>query len=375
MSAFAAISACSQTGRKGAISGEFRGAEGKTVYLQRAVNNRLMKTDSAVISSDGSFLLVPSNPLGMDFYVVSLDDKNMITIITDSSESLMLKGDLTDLQGTVKASGSTNTETLRELELQCAPINKKDQETIGKMTNVSLSKEEKDQLRQQLTDSRKQRTEVIKTWLDNNSTSLGALIVVRQLDAKSDGNYYNKVFEALKPAYGNMPMYKAMKQETDMRMAPQPQGGEPAADPNSPVALGKAAPEIEMKDVSGKTRKLSDLKGKTVLIDFWASWCGPCRRENPNVVTAFDKYNKDGFEVFSVSLDRAKEPWIAAIEKDGLKWKNHVSELKHWDCSAAKTYGVSSIPKTFLVDKDGKIIGSDLRGPALEAKLQAIYGH
>ncbi len=368
------IMSCSGTGRKGAISGEITGAPGKTIYLQRAANNRLMKTDSTTIGADGKFLIVPSQSMSMDFYVLSIDDKNMITVITDSTESLNVKGELNNLQATVRASGSANTEALRELEMQCAPLNKKDQETIQKLSNPAISQEEKDQHRQELTDSRKQRTDIIKTWLDNNTTSLGALIVVRQLDPKADGAYYTKVFEALKPMYGSMPMYKALKQEAQMLNTPTPPANE-AAEQNSNVAQGKQAPEIEMKDVNGNTRKLSDLKGKTVLIDFWASWCGPCRGENPNVVKAYDKYNKDGFEVFSVSLDRAKEPWLAAIEKDGLRWKNHVSELKHWDSSAARAYGVNSIPKTFLVDKDGKIIGSDLRGPALEAKLQTIYGH
>ncbi|MFN0031295.1 MAG: redoxin domain-containing protein [Flavobacteriales bacterium] len=367
-----ALVACTTTGRKGTVSGKLSNAAGKMIYLQRAVNNMLMTTDSTMIGSDGSFSIVPEQPLGMDFYKVSIDPKNAITIITDSTEALVLEGDFTDLQGTTKASGSPATEALRELELQCAPLNKNDQQTVNRLSDPSVSKEEKAQLRQNLADSRKQRTDFMKTWLDNNSSSLGALLVVSQLDVRVDSKYYTKVFTDLKAGHGDMPMYKAIKQEVDMTLNPPPRMD--PAQANAATAPGQPAPEIEMKDRSGKTRKLSDLRGKTVLIDFWASWCGPCRGENPNVLKAYSKYNKDGFEVFSVSLDRDKTKWEEAIAKDGLVWPGHVSELKHWDCTAARSYGVSSIPKTFLVDKDGKIIASDLRGPALDAKLQAIYG-
>lgn len=143
--------------------------------------------------------------------------------------------------------------------------------------------------------------------------------------------------------------------------------------PKEPVAAGDEAPEIEMTDMDGNTRKLSDLRGKVVLIDFWASWCRPCRMENPNVVRLYNEYKEKGFEVFSVSLDRNKESWKRAVEKDGLVWSNHVSELKHWDCQAARDYSVTGIPATFLIDKDGKIIQKNLRGQSLEIALSNIF--
>ena len=134
------------------------------------------------------------------------------------------------------------------------------------------------------------------------------------------------------------------------------------------------APEIIQSDTSGAMRKLSDLKGKYVLIDFWASWCGPCRRENPTVVAMYKKYHEKGFEVFSVSLDRDKQSWINAINQDGLLWANHVSDLKNWGNAAAATYGVQSIPRTVLVDKDGNIVAHNLRGEELEKRLKDIFG-
>jgi len=139
------------------------------------------------------------------------------------------------------------------------------------------------------------------------------------------------------------------------------------------VSAGSEAPDIKLNSPAGKTIALSDLRGKVVLVDFWASWCMPCRRENPNVVKMYEKYKSKGFEVFSVSLDRAKEPWVKAIETDKLTWPNHVSDLQGWGSGAAGAWGVRSIPATFLLDKEGKIIGRNLRGDALEKKLEEIF--
>jgi peroxiredoxin len=138
------------------------------------------------------------------------------------------------------------------------------------------------------------------------------------------------------------------------------------------INIGAIAPEINLKSPDGKLIALSSLKGKVVLLDFWASWCRPCRVENPNVVKLYNKYKDRGFTVYSVSLDQNKDKWMAAINKDQLTWSNHVSELTGWKSSAGNKYGVSSIPKTFLIDANGKIIAYDLRGNDLEKKLSEI---
>ena len=140
------------------------------------------------------------------------------------------------------------------------------------------------------------------------------------------------------------------------------------------TAIGAIAPEFTQNDPDGKPVKLSDFKGKYVLVDFWASWCGPCRAENPNVVAAYQKYHDKGFNILGVSLDneKGKENWSNAIKKDGLNW-TQVSDLKYWNNEVAQQYGIRSIPQNLLLDPNGKIVGKNLRGKALETKLEELF--
>jgi peroxiredoxin len=157
--------------------------------------------------------------------------------------------------------------------------------------------------------------------------------------------------------------------------------GAPAEDQNgitTGIKIGERAPELVFESPTGENISLSSLRGKMVLIDFWAAWCPPCRKENPNLVKTYHQYkdkdfvNGKGFTIYGVSLDRSKEAWIAAIEKDTLVWESHVSDLQYWQSAAAAQYGVMQIPASFLIDGNGIILAKDLKGEYLGKKLKEL---
>lgn len=224
----------------------------------------------------------------------------------------------------------------------------------------------------------------------SNKDVLVNLTVVERLSIQVYINAYRKVRDQLAAVHPNWSYTKAFGVKVGQVEAALAAAG-------AGIKVGDKAPDIKLKDPSGKEYKLSDLKGKVVLIDFWASWCGPCRRENPNVVNVYKKYKDKGFTVFSVSLDglddrtmmmlnndpqrltqakdQQKQRWQQAIKADGLEWPYHVSELRKWSSSVAKTYQVNSIPKAFLIDRKGKVRFSNpsqLRGPALEQSVKSL---
>lgn len=167
---------------------------------------------------------------------------------------------------------------------------------------------------------------------------------------------YKTVRDATKPNYPNNEFVKHVDQKV-----------------SSVIAIGSEAPDIVLPDPEGKDRRLSDLRGKVVLIDFWASWCRPCRAENPNVVRLYHTYKDKGFEIFSVSLDNKRDAWLNAIQADGLVWPNHVSDLRGWSSAGGRLYGIMSIPATVLVDREGRVLARNLRGQQLEQKLKEIF--
>jgi len=212
---------------------------------------------------------------------------------------------------------------------------------------------------QNLFDSENERrNKNIVNYLLSNKNDLSVLMFLDIFPRDKHATLHQEVIKALYEKYPDHPIVSERnKVETS---------------PANVTSIGSLAPELAFENPEGKIMKLSDLKGKVVLIDFWASWCRPCRLENPNVVAAYNKYHEKGFEIFSVSLDRDKGSWIKAINDDGLIWPNHVSDLGYWNSQGAKIYGVSSIPATFLIGKDGRIVAKNLRGAALENALKEL---
>lgn len=197
----------------------------------------------------------------------------------------------------------------------------------------------------------------VKETINSMGDSFAALAAIGLLNPKNDFPFIDDLVGRLNEKYPGTKSILQMKQQLDeMRV----------------LSVGQPAPEIELPNPDGEIVKLSDLRGKYVLIDFWAAWCKPCRVENPNVVRLYNQYKDQGFEVFGVSLDRTKEDWVEAIAEDGLTW-TQVSDLKYFNSVAAETYQIQAIPATYMIDPDGNIIAKDLRGPSLENKLAELF--
>lgn len=217
----------------------------------------------------------------------------------------------------------------------------------------------KNALQARATVLQEQRSRILKNFITSHTNSYVSLIALRILGSRSPDvaeleRLYSLLSSQLKSSEAGMSLKLAM-------------------DATKPVTVGSVAPEFTQNDANGKPVSLSSFKGKYVLIDFWASWCGPCRQENPNVVKAYNKYKNKKFTILGVSLDKpdARNSWLAAIKNDGLVW-TQVSDLNFWNNEVARLYHISAIPANFLLDPEGKIIARDLRGADLDKKLSEI---
>ena len=361
-------------GNSNSISGVITGAEGKTIYLESLSDTKVLPIDSTVVGSDGSFSLKSHDNLPLDFYRIYFKEGNYLQLITDSSEHVEITGEFVNLNN-AKVEGSVQTVEYMDLVKKWEPMMEKLAEAQAQIdrpsTDPSLdSTQWIAKWEAQFASAQKEANAFIKGWLEKHSASLLAISIVQNLDPRFDFIWYQRVLTDTKATCGKLPAYKTLEKLVGQIK----NASSSSAATSGNIAVGKMAPEITLPNISGQTRALSSLKGKVVLLDFWASWCGPCRKENPNVVSVYNKYASKGFDVFSVSLDENKSAWEAAIKKDGLVWNNHVSDLGGWKSAVVPTYEIESIPFPVLIDKEGKIVamGESLRGGGLESELKKL---
>jgi len=198
----------------------------------------------------------------------------------------------------------------------------------------------------------------LRGFIDAHPGSFANIPALRLLDPFDNFAYWEKTINALEEKHKTAPNVVLLRDLVEQER---------------PMCKGQLAPEIALNDVNGKPMKLSDTRGKIVLIDFWASWCGPCRQESPNMVKLYNTYKNKNFTILSVSLDEDPAKWKEAIQRDGLVWKTHVSDLRGWKSGMPQLYGFDGIPFTVLVNPEGKIIAKGLRGAALVQKIESFY--
>ncbi len=255
--------------------------------------------------------------------------------------------------------GSATQDEYKSFLASRKPLDEEEKK-LGKLYDSLQTKGDKrgtDSLEKIFDGFSKKEKEFVKDYAKSHPSSfIAAFEVYQQFSYNPDAAELDSVYNDLALGIQNSYFGKKIKDVLDIAKK---------------TAVGKTAPEFAQNDASGKPVSLSSFKGKYVLVDFWASWCGPCRAENPNVVKAYSKFHSKGFDILGVSLDEKKDKWEDAIKKDNLVW-TQVSDLQGWKNSVAAEYGVQGIPMNFLVDKDGKIIGKGLRGEDLEKKLAEV---
>jgi peroxiredoxin len=372
------ISSCQTEPEHFTISGEVKNANGEKLYLVELQTNNVILIDSIILNNEGVFSFKGQTDIPK-FYALRTNPSNYLTLIVHPHEQISVKTDGKNLAENPFIEGSSDSQKITELRMRLDhSVERLD--SLGKYYRSLIGSYEinrvKDSLAQLSKEIIETHTDYTKSFIIENSNSLAGLMALYQqiaprkyvLSPKEDYEYFALVDSSL---MATMPQSDAV-QALHTQMQEINRQIKQEEEINEAVGIGTIAPEIELPTPDGDTLKLSSFRGKYVLLDFWASWCRPCRVENPHLVKAYEKYQDKGFEIFQVSLDKKRDSWVKAIEKDQLNWPQ-VSDLKYWHSEPAKLYKVQAIPANFLLDKNGRIVAKNLRGDALDAKLSEIF--
>lgn len=343
------ISAC-KNNKQFIVEGKVENAgELKKVMLYR--NNDLI--DSAFLNESNEFKFTRVSP-DADFYDLSIGETNA-KFIAKNGDEISFKFDLAKTDGSYEVKGSEETEILREFNIVSAKYTKIFAEIQDEFVRqVSENPALQDSLNKVLTPRFEKNlvaySEAALDFGKKNANTLAGFYAMGTLDQVKYEEELMKYAEGLKGKFPNNAAVNQFLKRMEMV---------------KPVSIGQIAPAFEMPSPEGKVIRLADFKGKYVLLDFWAAWCGPCRKENPNIVKVYNRFKDKNFTVLGVSLDDDKADWLKAVKDDGLTW-THASELKRWESPIVNLYKIESIPASFLLDPNGKIIAKNLRGEELE---------
>ncbi len=360
------------------ISGTVSNAEGKDLTLSKLVSRKSIPIDTVKLDKEGNFFF-NAEAIAPEFYTLSLTkERKKILLIADSLDNLEFHIDGTNFHKSYTVDGSEDTKLLKilseELENTLIKI-----DSLSKIYSFLQEDPDSDSVKNDIDKALgkiiKNYRAFIKDFIDKNTSSLTSLIALTHslvpnktiLDPKDDFEYYEKTDEKLSELYPNSAAVKFLHDY--IQKVKNKNSGKPGTN------IGDIAADIKLPTPEGPEKSLSSLKGNYVLLDFWASWCGPCRKENPNLVYNYYKYRGKGFTIYQVSLDKSKDKWLKGIKDDKLGEWHHVSDLLFWNSAAAKKYKVDGIPMNFLLDPEGKIVAKNLKRDRLGKKLFGIYGY
>lgn len=324
---------------------------GRKVYLSRQGIDKTVLTDSAQPDGEGKFRMEISAEMPV-FYALNIYNTQFGDLVIAKPGTIRIEAD-GQTNGKFKVYGSPDTDYLMRFYEIEQTFRRRMDSLQGLMTNGQLERKQVDAAYRNFVN---EAFEQSKHMIEQNPTSIVSIVAASALDADKELPFLKQLYQKLAETYPQSEYVIDFGKRLEQIAR---------------TAVGQPAPEIALNNPEGKEVKLSSLRGKFVLIDFWASWCGPCRKENPNLVRIYNRFKNKDFEIFGVSLDRDREQWLKAIREDGLSW-THVSDLKFWQSSVVPLYRVQSIPMTVLIDKNGVIIDKNLRGQALEDRLTEL---